>query len=133
MHMRVLTIVTLLLAAAVPAWGGDDHDHGHGHHHDAKHGGVVLESGHHHLEVVARDGTLEVYVEGEDGKAEDLAGAKATAVILSEGKKFDVTLAPGDGGALKGTGAFKATKGTTFVITLTMPDHAPEQVRFKLD
>ena len=34
---------------------------------------------------------------------------------------------------LKGTGDFNAGKGTTIVVSLTMPDHEPEQVRFKLD
>lgn len=118
--------LALVMLAAAPALA----DAGHGH--SAKHGGKVVESGHHHLEVVVKDGSLEVFVDSEDGKPEDVKDAKATATVLSEGKKEDITLAPG-GASLKGTGGFKAAKGTTVVITLTMPGHKPEQARVKLD
>jgi hypothetical protein len=127
MHRLLSIACALLAAAAVPASGAEDHDH------TGKHGGIVVESGHHHLEVVARDGVIEVYVQGEDGKPEDVAAAKATAVVLSEGKKVNVALTPDNGAALKGTGKFKAVAGTTIVVTITIPDHAPEQARVKLD
>lgn len=106
---------------------------GEGHQHAAKRGGVVVESGHHHLEVVAKDGTIEIYVSGEDGAPETVADAKATVAILSGGKKVDVGLTPDPSGALKGAGDFKVAKGTTIVVTLTMPGHSPEQARVKLD
>lgn len=125
---RFLPIFFALLAVAVaPVRAAEDHDHA------SKHGGIIVESGHHHLEIVAGDGVLEIYVDGEDGKPEDVADARASAVVLSEGKKVDVPLAPDAGNLLKGTGSFKAVSGTTIVITLTMPDHAPEQTRIKLD
>lgn len=103
------------------------------HTHVGKHGGKVVESGHHHLEIVARDGTLEVHVSDEDGKPEDLRDVKATAAVLSGGKKTDVTLAADAANVLKGTGEFAASKGTTIVITLTLPGHKLEQVRVKLE
>lgn len=127
--MRKTAIATFaLLLAALPAAAGDDHDHDHA----AKFGGKLVESGHHHLEVVAKDGMIEVHVAGEEGKPEDVAGAKASATVLSEGKPSTIQLTP-EGGVLKGTGSFKAVKGTTIVITLTMPDHKPEQARLTLD
>jgi hypothetical protein len=121
----LITILAALAAAVTPANAADDHA--------AKHGGTVVESGHHHIEVVAKDGVLEIYVEGEDGKPEDVSSAKAAAVVLSEGKKHDVQLTPGTGNLIKGAGEFKAAKGTTIVVTLTMPDHKPEQARITLD
>ena len=120
-------ILATLVAFASPVVAGDDHTH------EGKHGGRVVESGHHHLEIVTKDGALEVYVMGEDGKPEDVKDAKANAVVLSEGKKEDVTLTADAENALKGSGSFKAAKGTTVVITLTMPGHKPEQARIKLD
>ena len=120
-------ILGTVLALASPAFAEGEHDH------SGKHGGKVVESGHHHLEVVTKDGTIEIYVEGEDGKPEDVKDAKAKATILSEGKKEDVVLSPDTANALKGTGSFKAVKGTTIVITLTMPGHDAEQARIKLD
>lgn len=104
-----------------------------GHDHSAKHGGLVEHTGHHHLELVAKGGTLELYVTHEDGDAEDTSAAKASATVLADGKTEMVTLSPAGGNALKGSGGFNAGKGTTVVVSLTMPDHEPEQVRFKID
>jgi hypothetical protein len=105
-------------------------DHGHG----AKHGGLVAATtGHHNVELVAADGLLQVYLTDHDGGPEDVKGAKATATVLSGGKTEQVTLMPDAGNFLKGSGDFKAGAGTVVVITLTMPDHKPEQARFKLD
>ncbi|MDX2308399.1 MAG: hypothetical protein NW216_09195 [Hyphomicrobium sp.] len=134
-HRSILAAIFASVAIhASPAVAGDDHHHdGAPHEHVSAHGGTVVESGHHHLEIVAKDGEIAVYVAGEDGKPEDVSGAKANAAVLSGGKKVDVALAPDAGGFLKGTGDFTATAGTTIVITLTMPEHAPEQARLKLE
>lgn len=125
---NLMSALAASLLLTLPASAHEDHKHG-----GPQRGGVIVDSGHHVLEVVAKDGTIEVFVAGEDGKPEETAGAKATAVILSGGKKSDVTLAPGEGSVLRGTGEFKAAKGTTIVLTLTMPGHEPEQSRLKLD
>ena len=125
-------IVALILALAfgTSARAETDHDHDH----VGKHGGVITESsGHHSMELVASDGLLQIYLTDHDGGPEDVKGAKATATVLSGGKKTDVTLSPDTGNFLQGTGDFKAGPGTVVVITLTMPDHEPEQARFKLD
>jgi len=118
----------LFLAAVTPAFAHENDPH-----YQSQHGGVVVESGHHHLEIVAGDGVLTVHVVGEDGKPEDVEGAKASATILSEGNKVDVQLAPEKDGVLKGVGGFKAASGTIIIVTLRMPDHKPEQARIKLD
>ena len=126
----VAGIAALVIGAGIAmADEGHDHDHDHA----AKHGGVIEESGHHHVELVAKGGSIELYITGEDGKDEDASAAKATATVLADGKTAQVTLSPAGGNGLKGTGDFNAGKGTTIVVSLTMPDHDPEQVRFKLD
>jgi hypothetical protein len=122
-----ITLAACLLAPLAPALAHSKSEH------QAKHGGIVVESGHHHLEIVVGDGTIELHVEDDDGNAEDVSGAKATAVVLSGGEKFDVTFKPEPSNMLKASGEFKKMQGTTVVITLTMPDHKPEQVRIKLD
>ena len=127
---KLVSLGVLAIAAALgagAAMGAEKHSH------EGKHGGKLVESGHHHVEIIAKDGALEVFVNGEDGQPEDVKDAKATAAVLSGGKKVDLTLAPDPSNALKGTGEFKATKGTTIVVTLTMPGHKPEQARLKLD
>jgi hypothetical protein len=124
---KLTGLILASLVAASPAIGHGKTTHA------AAHGGKVVESGHHHVEIVANDGTIVVYVNGEDGKPEDVQKATATAAILSGGKKVDVTLTPDPSNVLKGSGAFTAGKGATIVITLTMPGHKPEQMRVKLD
>ena len=124
--LRKLVLTAAIVAAtAVGALAAGDHK--------GKHGGKVVESGHHHLELVAADGALTLYVRDEADKPEDVAKAKASATVLADGKTEAVELQPAAGGVFNGKGGFKAVKGATVVITLTMPDHKPEQARFKLD
>jgi hypothetical protein len=128
MNKPISLALAVLLAAAAPALAHEEHDH------DARTGGMVMEtSGHHHIELVARDGALEAYITHEDGEPEDVNGAKATATVLSGGATEQVELVPAGENALKGTGSFKVDPGTVVVITLTMPDHSPEQARFTFD
>lgn len=128
MRRLVLGLAAVVLSAGLAAADeGDAHDH------SAKHDGVVEHTAHHHLELVAKGGTLELYVRHEDGEDEDTTGARALATVLADGKTEQITLTPSGGNALKGTGGFNAGKGTTVVVSLTMPGHEPEQVRFRLD
>ena len=134
MFRRLSFGLAALLAASSLAFAHDDHNHEeHAHDHAPKHGGVLVHSGHHHLELVAEDGTLRLYVTDEQGEPEAVAGAKGTATVLSEGKTEQVTLAPAGENRLEGSGSFKAGKGTTVVVTVTLPDHEAEQARFRLD
>lgn len=143
----MLKRLTLMLAAVAMtsslAVAHDDHAHdgkphehaagdGHDHDHAAKHGGIVVHSGHHHLELVLEDGALRLHVTNEDGKPENVDGAKATATVLSGGKTETVTLAPA-GETLEGSGSFTAEKGATVIVNLTLPDHETEQARFRFD
>lgn len=127
----------LIVGLAAVAMGAGlavaDESQGQVHDHSARHDGVVEHTSHHHLELVAKGGTLELYVRHEDGEEEDTTGAKASATVLADGKTEMVTLVPAGGNGLKGSGGFNAGKGTTVVVSLTMPGHEPEQVRFKLD
>ena len=85
------------------------------------------------IEIVAGAGSLEVYVTGEDGKPEETANARASAVVLSGGKTARIALQPAGGHALKGSTDAEIGKGATVVLTLTMPGHAPEQSRIEID
>lgn len=142
MLKKIAAVLSVLVLSAGVVFADDTHHHGKdhahdhgqdGHDHDAKHGGIVVHSGHHHLELVASGNTLVLHVTNEDGGAEDVASAKASATVLAEGKAETIMLAPDGASSLKGTGGFKAGKGTTVVVNLTLPGHATEQARFRLD
>lgn len=118
--------------------GSEGHTHDHAgeetaHDHTAKHGGIVVHSGHHHLELVAEDGALHLYVTAQDGTPEAIDNAKADATILSGGEVAQVTLEPASENTLKGMGSFVVAKGMTVVVNLTLPDHETEQARFRFD
>ena len=98
-----------------------------------KHGGKIAPTGHHLIELVANGRSLEVYVTHENGEPEDVKDAKASATVLAGGKTAQIPLSPADGNALKGASELDIGPGAVVVVTLTMPRHKPEQVRFKLD
>lgn len=134
MFKQLLIGLAALVTASSLAFAQDDHDHdSHAHDHAPKHGGIVEHSSHHHWELVAEDGALRLYVTNAQGKPEAVDGAKGTATVLSQGKTEQITLEPAGENRLEGSGGFKAGKGTTVVVTLTLPDHEAEQARFRLD
>ena len=134
MLKRLVLGLAAMLTASALVFAHEDHaDHGHAHDHEPKHGGILVHSGDYHLELVAEDGALRLYVTDEHGKPETIAGAKATATVLSDGKTEAVTLAPAGENRLDGSGSFTTGKGTTVVVTLSVPDREAEQARFRLD
>ena len=127
MLRKLATATAFILASTLGAVAGSDHDHG------SSHGGVVAEtSGHHHLELLAADGSLQVYVTHTDGKPQAVKNAKAAATVLSEGKTERIEMTPKQDNLFVGNGNFTAGAGTVVVITITLPDHQPEQARFEL-
>lgn len=99
--------------------------------HQAQHGGqVVVAGGHHHLELVAKDGEITLYVRDEDHKPDTTKGLTATATVLTGGKQVTVKLEPQEGNVMKGKGAFVVAKGMRVVVSLTLPEHKPVTARF---
>lgn len=131
--LKRLFLVPLALAmTAALAFADEGHDHAAGHGHDPMHGGIVVHSGHHHLELIVDGANIELFVRGEEGGAEDVAAAKASATLLVDGKAEQVALMPG-GASLKGVRNSSEGKVAAVIVSLTMPGHDTEQVRFKLD
>lgn len=96
----------------------------------AQHGGQVVAAGHDHLELVAKDGELTLYVRGEDDKPESVKGAVASATVLAAGKQETVKLEPQGDNVLKGKGTFVVAKGMRVVVSLTRPEHKPVTALF---
>lgn len=117
--------IAAALTLALPAHA----QHSHAHDHKPMHGGKVVEVSDHHLELVAKDGTLTLHVRDEKDKPEAVKDAKATATVLSGGKQEVVTLTPGST-SLSGKGALPIAKGTRVVVSLTMPGQKAVQARF---
>lgn len=126
--LKKLLLVPLAIVLAVGVAAAEDvHDH------DPKHGGVVVHSGHHHLELVAAGASIELFVTDVAGEPEDVAAARASATVLADGKTEQVALAPSGANRLKGVRSTSEGKIAAVIVSLTLPGHEAEQVRFQLD
>lgn len=121
----------LLFAAAtlfsIPSFAADKHDDAH-----AKHGGVAVEAGTYHVELVAKGKSLTFYVNGHDDKPVAVKDAKATANVFSGKDKGNVVLTPAEGNAMKGETPFAIGSDAKIVVSFTLPGKKPEQARFSL-
>jgi len=98
----------------------------------ALHGGQSLSAGPYHLELVAEDGELVLYVTDHSDKAIPTDGAKAKATIQHgfEKAKIQVELEPSGENTLKGTGAFTINPDTGIIVFLRLPEQEAYAARF---
>jgi hypothetical protein len=123
---KILSLLISALAALLAScasWGADPH---------ASRGGVAEETASHHLELVAKDRTLTLYVDDHKGKPIDVSKLRARASLFSGKDKGNVDLAPAGGGVLKGDAPFAIASDAKIVLTLTLEGGKPAQVRFQL-
>ncbi len=118
---------TLLLAVPVGA-----HSPKHAEPVKPLHGGQSLAAGPYHLELVAKDGELILYVADHADKAISSDGAKAKATIQQgyEKAKLQVELEPSGNNTLKGTGTFTINPNTGIMVFLKLPDQDAYAARF---
>ena len=122
MEIRVLLIITAIFLTASNAIG---HEVPKG-----PHGGRVVEAGQVHVELVAKDNVVEVYLTNNADKALPANGYKGVAILLIGGKSQRITLEPASDNLLigKATEALKgAPKGA---VRLTAPDGKTSQAQF---
>ena len=98
----------------------------------ALHGGQSLSAGPYHLELVAQDGQLLLYVTDHSDKAIPTDGAKAKATIQQGFEKANtqVELEPSGENTLKGTGEFTITPDTGIIVFLKLPEQEAYAARF---
>lgn len=98
----------------------------------ALHGGQALAAGPYHLELVAKDGELLLYVTDHSDKAIPTDGAKAKATIQQGFEKatLQVELTPAGENTLKGTGTFSLQPDTGIMVFLKLPNQDAHAARF---
>jgi hypothetical protein len=98
----------------------------------APHGGQSLSAGPYHLELIAKDGELVLYVMDHSDKAISTDGAKAKATIQHgyEKANIQVELEPSGDNTLKGTGEFTINPDTGIIIFLRLPEQEAYAARF---
>jgi hypothetical protein len=120
MKFRYLTLGAALLAA-LPAYA---------HEPKASHGGRIAEAGPYHLELVATDNAIEVFLSGENDKPIDPKGFKGVAIFNLGGKAERITLAPSEKNNLSGTAAAGLPANPKGAVQLTAPDGKTATARF---
>ncbi|WP_083528189.1 hypothetical protein [Hyphomicrobium sp. CS1BSMeth3] len=138
MRVRLLTSAFMIGVAAVfavaPAVAQKAHDHKDGKHTHAKpqHGGVLEDVGEFHVELVAKDGKITLYVRSEDSKDAATDGFKASVLLTAGSQRVGpVQLAPSGGNKLEGA-ASSIPAGATAILTLTDKSGTTAQGRYKL-
>jgi len=98
----------------------------------AHHGGQALAAGPYHLELVATDGELTLYVTDHADKTIPTDGAKAKATIQhgTEKARTQVELEPSGENIFKGTGTFTINPDTGVMVFLRMPEQDAYAARF---
>jgi len=98
----------------------------------AHHGGQALAAGPYHLELVAADGDLTLYVTDHSDNAIPTHGARAKATIQhgTEKARTQVELEPSGENTLKGAGTFTINPDTGIIVFLRMPEQDAHAARF---
>jgi hypothetical protein len=97
---------------------------------DGRNGGRVTDAGKFHVELVAKDRTVDVYVLDGDEKPVPAAGFKGTAILVVGGKPSRVALAPADGARLTGTSEVPLTAKPKGAVQLIAPDGTTASGKF---
>jgi len=127
MHRRLL--LAALAAAPLPAVA-QSHSHSHA---TGPNGGKIGEIGNTHVELVARDGELRLYVLDRQDKPTTARGATGSAIVQAGGKNQTLRFEAGpDDAYLLARGDFPA-KGARVVATVVLAGQPSRQARFAID
>jgi hypothetical protein len=120
MNLKSLILASLLVVAAPAAA------------HDAEkgpHGGQVVEAGSYHVELVAKDNTVDVFLTGADDKPVSAAGFKGTAILVVGGKAQRIVLEAA-GAKLTGKAGVPLPAQPKGAVQLTAPDGKSASAKF---
>ena len=97
---------------------------------DAPHGGQMRMAGPYHLEIVAKDKEIVLYVTDHANTKISIDGGVSKAILQTGKTKTTVTLEPACENMLKGTGDFLVTPETKIVVFIRLPDQEAQAARF---
>ena len=120
MKRILLAITAALLATTAVAHGPNK----------GPNGGVQVDAGNHHVELVVKDTTLSVYLFDESDKPVNAQGAKATGIFVIDGKPQRIELKPDGGNRLAGTAPLLLPTTLKGAVQVTLPDGQSLQAKF---
>jgi hypothetical protein len=121
MKLKILLAVSALIVA-LPVFA----------HEVAKgpHGGRVAEAGDYHVELVAAESLIEVFLTDASDKPVAPTGFKGVAILVIGGKSARVSLEPTNGAKLSGRAASAVPTDPKGVVQITAPGGKTTQARF---
>ena len=96
----------------------------------APHGGQLRMTGPFHLELIAKDGDLTVYVTDHADNAISVDGGLAKANIENGTTRTQVNMHPVGNNVLRGSGTFPLTPTTVVVVFMKLPNQDGYAARF---
>ncbi len=121
MTSRILAALMIGLFVTIPATA-----------HDIKtqHGGRAVEAGEYHVEMVAKGGTIDVFLADHNNKAIPASGHKGVAILVIDGKSQRIVLEPAGAARLSGKAAGALPASPKGVVQITPPGGKAVQARF---
>lgn len=120
MKLASLALLGAWLAAA-PAFAGDARP---------QHGGRVVDAGDYHVEMVSKDGAIDIYVSDHDNRPLQTKGYRAVAILSAGGKSQRIVLDAADGSRLSGKAEAALPAQPKGVVQITSPAGKTVQARF---
>ncbi len=93
-------------------------------------GGRVAEAGNYHVELVAKNTQVDVFLTDANDKALAPTGFKGLAILVIAGKSVRVPLEPADGTKLSGKAASAVPNQPKGVVQITAPGGKTAQAKF---
>ena len=98
---------------------------------DGPNGGMQVDAGDYHIELVAKEMALTVYLSDGDDKPVDARGTKATGIFVIAGKPQRIELKPETANKLTGTSTVALPARPKGVVQITLPSGKTVQAKFE--
>ena len=118
----ILTLLTTLLLT-INAWA-----HGPN---KGPNGGMQVDAGDYHVEMVAKDTSLTVYLHDDKDKPIDAKGYKATGIFVVNGKPQRIELKANSANKLIGTSSVPLPAALKGAVVITLPTGKTVQAKFE--
>jgi hypothetical protein len=121
MKKMLVLVGALALAATAYAHGPEK----------GKNGGRQVDAGSYHVELVAKDKTLAVYISDDNDKPVDAKGFKATGIFVVSGKPQRIELKPETANKLSGTSSVPLPADLKGAVRIVLPAGGTVQAKFE--
>jgi hypothetical protein len=96
----------------------------------SKHGGRIAAAGNYHVEMVAKDGAIQVHLIDHNDKPVTVSGYKGVAILAVDGKSQRIALEPSGNALLSGKAAGALPAQPRGVVQITPPDGKVVSAKF---